>query len=159
MNRKQKRVKMPAVAGSRTKNTYSLSSQCSATEPWQLNDHEPSICPAQVALNASVAHLAATASLFILLYFRLITSKFIYFQHEARCSEHCCMHVWQSKCQWEYSLLCFGDLAYLWLDFLLVQVIAVTYFQVIWYYVTCKLEAACSPHSTEINVFSPINNQ
>ena len=108
---------------------------------------------------ASVAHLAATASLFILLNFRLITSKFIYFQHEARCSEHCCMHVWQSKCQWEYSLLCFGDLAYLWLDFLLVQVIAVTYFQVIWYYVTCKLEAACSPHSTEINVFSPINNQ
>ena len=110
MNQKQKRVKMPAVAGSRTKNTYSLSSQCSATEPWQLNDHEPSICPAQVALNASVAHLAATASLFILLYFRLITSKFIYFQHEARCSELCCMHIWQSKCQWEYSELCVSDL-------------------------------------------------
>ena len=155
-------MKRPAVIGNRTKNTYGLSSQCSATEPWQLNDHKPSqssICPAQVALNASVAHLAATASLFILLNFRLITFKSIYFQHEARCSEHCCMHVWQSKCQWEYSELCVGDLAYLWLHFLLVQIIAVIYFQVIWYYVTCKLEAACFPHSTEINVFSPINNQ
>ena len=32
--------------------------------------------------------LPATASFFTFLYFCLSTSKFIYFQHEARCSEH-----------------------------------------------------------------------
>ena len=32
--------------------------------------------------------LPATAGFFTFLYFRLITSKFIYFQREARCSEH-----------------------------------------------------------------------
>ena len=30
-----------------------------------------------------------TGDLFTFLYFHLITSKFIYFQHEARCSEYC----------------------------------------------------------------------
>ena len=43
--------------------TSGLSSQCSATEPQQLDNHQPSqssICTAQVVLNASVAHLAAT---------------------------------------------------------------------------------------------------
>ena len=37
--------------------------QCSATEPWQADNHQPSqssICTAQVVLNASVTHLAAT---------------------------------------------------------------------------------------------------
>ena len=40
-----------------------LSSQCSATELRQPDNHQPSqssICTAQVVLNASVAHLAAT---------------------------------------------------------------------------------------------------
>ena len=32
--------------------------------------------------------LPATAGFFTFLYFRLITTKFIYFQREARCSEH-----------------------------------------------------------------------
>ena len=38
-------------------------SQCSATESWQPDNHQPiqsSVCTAQVILNASVTHLAAT---------------------------------------------------------------------------------------------------
>ena len=61
------------------------------TDPRQLDNHQlsqSSICTAQVVLNASVTHLAATQlgvhlSSFTFLYFRLITSKFMYFQHEA----------------------------------------------------------------------------
>ena len=110
-------MKKPAVTGSRTQDTSGLSRQCSATEPQQPDNHQPSqssICTAQVVLNASVAHLAATqyvpsenslhqerthaewfthwrlkpevswvrlpvtAGFFTFLYFRLITSKFIY---------------------------------------------------------------------------------
>ena len=63
--------------------------------------HNPT---AQMVLNASVRHLAATQyvpselhlgrvdrllAFFTFLYFCLITSKFIYFQLEARCSQHC----------------------------------------------------------------------
>ena len=43
--------------------TPGLSCQCSATEPQQPDNHkpsQPSICTAQVVLNASVAQLAAT---------------------------------------------------------------------------------------------------
>ena len=43
--------------------TPGSSRQCSATEPQQPDNHQPpqsSICTAQVVLNASVAHLAAT---------------------------------------------------------------------------------------------------
>ena len=61
-----------------TQDTSGLSRQCSATEPQQPDNHQPSqssICTAQVVLNASVAHLAAT----------LFSPKFIYFQCEARC--------------------------------------------------------------------------
>ncbi len=66
------------------------------TEPRQPDDHQPSqscMCTAQVVLNASVAHLAATQlgvqlSSFTFLYFHLITSKFIYFQREAKYSQH-----------------------------------------------------------------------
>ena len=50
-------------AGSRTQDTSGLSRQRSATEPQQPDNHQPSqssICTAQVVLNASVAHLAAT---------------------------------------------------------------------------------------------------
>lgn len=36
--------------------------------------------------------LLVTASLFTFLYFHLKTSKFIYFQHEARCSEQRITH-------------------------------------------------------------------
>ena len=53
----------PAVAGSRTQDTSGLSRQCSATEPQQPDNHQPSqssICTAQVLLNAPVTHLAAT---------------------------------------------------------------------------------------------------
>ena len=53
----------PAAAGSRTQDTSGLSCQCSATEPQQPDNHQPSqssICTAQVVLNASVTHLAAT---------------------------------------------------------------------------------------------------
>ena len=81
-------MKKPAVAGSQTQDTSGLSRQCSATEPQQPDNHQPSqssICTAQVVLNTSVAHLAATS---IFLYFCLITSKFIYLQREARFSEH-----------------------------------------------------------------------
>ena len=52
-----------AAAGSQTQDTSGLSCQCSATEPRQLDNHQPSqssICTAQVVLNASVTHLAAT---------------------------------------------------------------------------------------------------
>ena len=44
------------VAGSRTQNTSGLSRQCSATEPQQLDDHQPSqssMYTAQMVLNAS----------------------------------------------------------------------------------------------------------
>ena len=63
MRRKLRKVKKPAVAGSRTQDTSGLSRQCSATEPQQPDDHQPSqssMYTAQVVLNASVAHLAAT---------------------------------------------------------------------------------------------------
>ena len=42
----------------------------------------------QLKPEVSWVRLPATASLFTFLYFRLMTSKFIYFQHEGRCSEH-----------------------------------------------------------------------
>ena len=53
----------PAATGSQTQDTSDWSRQCSATEPRQPDNHQPSqssICTAQVVLNASVAHLAAT---------------------------------------------------------------------------------------------------
>ena len=59
----ERKVKRPAVSGSRTQNTSGLNHQYSATEPQQPDDHQPSqpsIYTAQVVLNASVAHLAAT---------------------------------------------------------------------------------------------------
>ena len=52
-----------ASPGVRTQGTSGLIHQYSATEPQQPDNHQPSqssICTAQVALNASVAHLAAT---------------------------------------------------------------------------------------------------
>ena len=52
-----------AVAGSQTQDTSGLSRQCSANEPWQPDDHQPSqssIYAAQVVLNTPVAHMAAT---------------------------------------------------------------------------------------------------
>ena len=55
--------KRRATAGSRTQDTSDLSHECSATELRQPDNHQPSqssICTAQVILNASVAHLAAT---------------------------------------------------------------------------------------------------
>ena len=82
-------MKRPTVAGSQTQDTSGLSCQCSATEPQQPDDHQPSqfsIYTAQVVLNAWV-RLPVTAGLFTFLYFHLITSKFIYFQREARCFE------------------------------------------------------------------------
>ena len=57
------KLENPAVAGSRTQDTSCLSRQCFATEPQQLDNYQPSqsfICTAQVVLNASTAHLAAT---------------------------------------------------------------------------------------------------
>ena len=48
------------TARSRTQDTSGLSRQCSATELRQPDNHQPSICTAQVVLNASVAHLSAT---------------------------------------------------------------------------------------------------
>ena len=59
-NRKLKRL---AVVGSRTQDTSGLTHQCSACEPWQPDNHQPSqssTCTAQVVLNASVTHPAAT---------------------------------------------------------------------------------------------------
>ena len=50
-------------ARSRTHDTAGLSRQCSATEPRQPDNHQlpqSSICTAQVVLNASVTHPAAT---------------------------------------------------------------------------------------------------
>ena len=50
--------KRPAATRSRTQDTPGLSRQCSATEPRQPDNHQPSpssICTAQVVLNASVA--------------------------------------------------------------------------------------------------------
>ena len=56
-----------------------LSSCCgSVAEHWRL---KPEV---------SWVRLPATAGFFTFLYLRLITSKFIYFQREARCSEHIC---------------------------------------------------------------------
>ena len=107
-------VKRPAIAGSQTQDTSGLSHQCSATEPQQPHNHQPSqssMCTAQVVLNASVTHLAATQFVPselrgrlensfhqrrispsgnppsgknpISLYFHLITSKFISFYRDA----------------------------------------------------------------------------
>ena len=58
--------KKPAVTGNRTQDTSGLSRQCSATEPQQPDDHQPSqssMYTAQMVLNASVAHLAANGVL------------------------------------------------------------------------------------------------
>ena len=61
-----------------------LSGCCgSVAEHWQL---KPEV---------SWVRLPATAGFFTFLYFRLITSKFIYFQREARCSEQ----NWLSQAQ------------------------------------------------------------
>ena len=52
-----------AVTGSQTQDTSGLNHQCSATEPQQPDNHQPSqsfICTVQVVLNPSVAYLAAT---------------------------------------------------------------------------------------------------
>ena len=78
-------VKMMAVT--------SLSYKFSATY-WTMTARQPptlqsSICTAQVVLNASVTHLVATQYMpLTFLYFCLITSKFLYFQPEVRCSVH-----------------------------------------------------------------------
>ena len=56
-------TKKPAVARSRTQDTFGLSRQCCATEPRQPDDYQPPqspMCTAQVVLNASVVHLVAT---------------------------------------------------------------------------------------------------
>ena len=102
-------MKRLAIAGSQTQDTSGLSHQCSATEPRQPHNHQPSqssMCTAQVVLNASVTHLAATQFMPselsygstgkfspsgnppsgknpISLYFHLITSKFISFYRDA----------------------------------------------------------------------------
>ena len=62
---RKKRKKKTAATRSWTRNTSGLSCQCSATEPQQPENHQPSqssICTAQVLLNASVTHLAAMHS-------------------------------------------------------------------------------------------------
>ena len=59
IDKSEKRRQPPGVEPK----TLGLSRQCSATEPRQLDNHQPSqssICTAHVVLNASVAHLAAT---------------------------------------------------------------------------------------------------
>ena len=51
-------VKRPAVARSRTQDISGFSRQCSATEPQQLDNHQPSqssICTAQVVLSGCQA--------------------------------------------------------------------------------------------------------
>ena len=61
--KKERKVERQAVAGSRTQDTSGLSHQCAATEPRQPDDHQPpqcSTCTAEVVLNATVTHLAAT---------------------------------------------------------------------------------------------------
>ena len=70
-------MKRPAVAGNQTQDTSGLCSQCSATELRQLDNwlHKPEV---------SWVRFPATTGLLTFLYFRLITSKFSLFQHEAR---------------------------------------------------------------------------
>ena len=41
--RRREKWKKPAVAGSWTQDTSGFSRQCSATEPQQPNDHQPSL--------------------------------------------------------------------------------------------------------------------
>ena len=87
MRRKQRKAKRQAAAGSQTQNTTGLSRQHSATEPQQPDNPYN---PLYMVLTASVTYLAAKPGcrLFHFHYFCLIkSSKFIYFQHEARCSE------------------------------------------------------------------------
>ena len=63
MRQKKRKAKRPVAARSRTQDTSGLSLQYSVTEPRQLDNHQPpqsSMCTAQVVLNASVTHLAAT---------------------------------------------------------------------------------------------------
>ena len=58
-------MKRPTATGSQTQDTSGLSHQCSATEPRQLDNYQPSqssICTAQVVLNASVTHLNGDSS-------------------------------------------------------------------------------------------------
>ena len=61
-------MKKPAVARSRTQDTSGLSLQCFATEPQQLDNHQPSQsvrradgCPAVVAVVAVAAVAAVVA--------------------------------------------------------------------------------------------------
>ena len=82
-------MKRPAAAGSRIQDTSGLSCQCSATEPRQPDNHQPSkSCTGGAeCLSRTPGSHSVCASLFTFLYFRLITSKFFYFRREARCSE------------------------------------------------------------------------
>ena len=99
-----------AAAGSRTQDTSGLSRQCSATEPQQPDDHQPpqsSMYTVQMVLNAwrlnpevSWVQLLVTAGFFTFLYLHLITSKFIYFQREARCFQHL---DWENHSAWVLS--------------------------------------------------------
>ena len=65
-------------------------SKCSDhCEGWWLYSYRGSVAEHWwLKPEVSWVRLPATASLFNFLYFRLITSKFLYFQREARCSEH-----------------------------------------------------------------------
>ena len=83
-----------------------LCSQCSATELWQPDNHQPpqsSICTAQVGLKWFSRTLGSWwLPTFSLLYFHLITSKFSLFQHEARVLNQihfsiCCLQYWYGK--------------------------------------------------------------
>ena len=94
MWRKKRRAEKLAVTGSRTQDTSGLSRQCYVTKPQQLNNHQPpqsSVVVQWQSTGGSSQRCPGFASrwlpAFTFLYLHLITSKFIYFQREARCSE------------------------------------------------------------------------
>ena len=82
--------KRPAASGNQTQDTSGLSRQCSATELRQPDNLQPSQSSSSMYCAGGSKCLSRTSgshNLFTFFSFRLITSKFLYFQHETSCSE------------------------------------------------------------------------
>ena len=69
-----------------------------APESRQPDNHQPS--QSSICTESWLVRLPVAAGLFTFLYFHLKTSKFIYFQREARCSEHL---EWENHSAWVLS--------------------------------------------------------
>ena len=89
MRQNRGKLKWLAVTGNQFQNT--LSCQWCATEPRQLDNHQPSqpsICTAQLVLNASVAHLTALLSILVVYSTKGLHSTYTYSGDEM-CADCC----------------------------------------------------------------------